>query len=416
MNVSLRKVIRAQKLLFNIGLAVAFAIILIQFIYTSYYIYQGVNFTKSSSIQSYSSITNTQLSSLKVFDIGTFINTDSHYNLTDRFAFFSDSPACTSLGISALLKQIQTPVHRCDSYLNESGNWLNIIYYSKYQLNTPLSATFGIVIIVLLVLIFIAVIQIKWSMPFFEFQRFAQDMGMRMQASPIHIHKGLFTKQAAETFDFMQERITNVLKYQNKLLAMTCHDIRTPLARMQARRLKEYGKLDKLDQRDIKEINQMLDDLVLFSKDNWLSGIQFEPTNISDFFEECISAYLEDGRQIRFVNMLDEDIEIDIKKAAFKRAINNLINNALKHGKHVEVILTNNPNAPRHLQINIMDDGPGIPKAEIKNVFNPFYTGSSSIKGNGLGLSITKEVIDIHGGAITLYNRPEGGLDVCILL
>ena len=214
----------------------------------------------------------------------------------------------------------------------------------------------------------------------------------------------------------MQKRIEHVLTYQNKLLAMTCHDIRTPLARMQARRLKSNGKLDRLDLRDIEEINQMLDDLVLFSKENWLSGIQYEPTSISDFFEECVQAYLEDNKNVRFINMLEEDIEIDLKRAAFKRAINNLINNALKYGNQVEVLLTNNKSTGANLQINIKDNGPGIPQSEIGNVFKPFYSGSSLIKGNGLGLSITKEILDIHGGNIHLRNRRSGGLDVCILL
>ncbi|WP_116963771.1 sensor histidine kinase [Fastidiosibacter lacustris] len=421
MNIDLRKVIRSQKKAFHIGLTCAMFLISIQFLATSYYVYTGAQYQRSAKIKNYDPTQSNEMSTLSFFDLSNLQNIDDAH-IHDRFAFYSKTPSCTEVDIASLLLKVEKPIHRCESYLNANGTWLNIIYYSKFQLNTPVSMVFGIVVVVLFLFIFIFFIQIKWSIPFFEFQRFAQDMGLRLHAAPLQMKNNIFTQEVADTFNFMQNRINHVLTYQNKLLAMTCHDIRTPLTRIQARRLQEHNELSTKDQKDIQEINNMLDDLVLFSKENWLSGIQFELTNICDFFDELVCEYLDSQKNVRLINKTNDDIELELKKPAFKRAINNIVNNGLKHGSEVIITLqlqslSNLINQKKTLLIiDILDNGPGIPETEIKKVFAPFYTGSSAKKGNGLGLAITKEIIDIHQGKIEITNASHGGLNVRIIL
>ncbi|WP_119329474.1 sensor histidine kinase [Cysteiniphilum halobium] len=417
MNINLRKVIRSQKKAFHIGISCAFLLILLQFITSCYYVYSGTHFQRSAEIKNYDATKQNDISTLSLFDFANIEMNEDNY-IHDRFAFYSTFPSCTELGISQLLNKVEKPIHKCESFLNSNGTWLNVIYYSKFQLNTPVSIVFGLAVGVLLIFIVLFLIQIKWSIPFFEFQRFAQDMGLRLEATPLQMRHGIFAKETADTFNFMQNRINHVLTYQNKLLAMTCHDIRTPLARIQGRRLQDQSALSLKDQRDIQEINHMLDDLVLFSKESWLNGIQFEQTNVCDFFDEIIAEYIEHNKNVRLINQMDDDLELDLKRPAFKRAINNIINNGLKHATEVLVTLQTRPQEATKpsLIIDILDNGPGIPNSEINNIFTPFYTGSSEKKGNGLGLAITKEIIDIHQGKLKVNNAKNGGLNVQIII
>ena len=418
MNINLRKVIRSQKKSFHIGISCAMVLILLQFLISCYYVYTGVQYNRFAEVKNDNLSPNQELSILNPFDIVNLNNAEDNH-IYDHYAFYSNTPACTELGIFALLLKVETPIHRCESYLNDNGGWLNVIHYSKFQLHTPVGIVFGIVIGVIFLFIALFFIQIKWSIPFFEFQRFAQDMGLRLEAAPLTMRHSIFTKETADTFNFMQDRINHVLMYQNKLLAMTCHDVRTPLARIQGRRLQDESDLSIKDQRDIQEINNMLDDLVIFSKENWLSGIQFEKINICDFFEEIVAEYVENNKKVRLINQMEDDLELEIKKSALlKRAINNLVNNGLKYGSKVLISLNTKSQAKllNQLIIKNSDDGPGIPEGELKNIFKPFYTGSSEKKGNGLGLAITKEIIEIHQGKIEISNRSEGGLNAQITL
>ena len=100
-----------------------------------------------------------------------------------------------------------------------------------------------------------------------------------------------------------------------------------------------------------------------------------------------------------------------------KRCINNLIDNAIKYGKKVNIELNKNNN---NIFIKIDDDGPGIPEIEYENVFKPFYKinkGRADSKSSvGLGLSIASDIIRSHGGNINLEKSKMNGLGVKIFL
>ena len=100
-----------------------------------------------------------------------------------------------------------------------------------------------------------------------------------------------------------------------------------------------------------------------------------------------------------------------------KRCINNLIDNALKYGKKVDIDLSKKNNS---IFIKIEDDGPGIPEKEYDNVFKPFYKidkGRTEKKSSvGLGLSIASDIIRSHGGNIKLEKSKLNGLGVKIFL
>jgi signal transduction histidine kinase len=105
------------------------------------------------------------------------------------------------------------------------------------------------------------------------------------------------------------------------------------------------------------------------------------------------------------------------KPAALKRAVRNLVDNAVKYGKTGSVGIHA---APRAVEIDIDDDGPGIPAGELARVLEPFYRVEESRNretgGVGLGLAIAHSIAQAHGGKLTLGNRPGGGLRASIVL
>ena len=105
------------------------------------------------------------------------------------------------------------------------------------------------------------------------------------------------------------------------------------------------------------------------------------------------------------------------RPTAIKRAIGNVLENAVRYGKRARVMLSETKAGPI---ITVDDDGPGIPSDRVEEVFKPFVrletSRSRETGGVGLGLSIARSVILAHGGDVTLTNRPEGGLRVEIHL
>jgi len=107
------------------------------------------------------------------------------------------------------------------------------------------------------------------------------------------------------------------------------------------------------------------------------------------------------------------NVTISCRPTAMRRAISNLVDNAIKYGGKADVALAAEA---RCVVITVEDEGPGIPRSEREKVFEPFYRiGSArdpSTGGVGLGLSVTRSIVWEHGGDITLGNRKGGGLIV----
>jgi len=110
-------------------------------------------------------------------------------------------------------------------------------------------------------------------------------------------------------------------------------------------------------------------------------------------------------------------IVLECRRISLKRALSNLVDNAVKYGGNAVVRMKDNKN---FLEITIEDNGPGIPVAEQEQVFSPFYrlepSRNPETGGIGLGLSIAQSAIQAHGGEIMLSNRDEGGLTVTVRL
>jgi signal transduction histidine kinase len=121
------------------------------------------------------------------------------------------------------------------------------------------------------------------------------------------------------------------------------------------------------------------------------------------------------GQDVGFTG--PERLVARLRSVALKRALRNLVENAVAYGGRARVTLAAEA---REIAITIDDDGPGIPEGELERVFEPFVRLESSRSretgGIGLGLAIARSIVRAHGGEIVLANRPEGGLRAMVRL
>ena len=219
-------------------------------------------------------------------------------------------------------------------------------------------------------------------------------------------------RQAAYEFDKMRKRITVHLNQRSEMLSGISHDLRTPLTRLklQIALLKQQDVAKKMSD-DIEEMERMLNEYLEFAK--YQKNEQTENISLYNTITDVIKKY--ENNKIKF--SVDESIKINIRPNSFKRCITNLTDNGLAYGNIVEISAKKMLN---NVLIFIDDDGNGIPENEYHNVIKPFYridkSRGQNKSGVGLGLSISNDIINAHGGNISLNQSPLGGLRVKISL
>lgn len=221
-------------------------------------------------------------------------------------------------------------------------------------------------------------------------------------------------RQAASAFLAMRERIQRQIGQRTEMLAGVSHDLRTPLTRMRLQ-LEMAGGIDGIIEMktDVDEMEHMLESYLAFAR-----GEGAEPpiaTNLTELLNEIAAQARRNGVAIDLHS--EGEIALPLRPNAIKRALNNLIENALQYANHVAV------NAGRRgdaIEIVIDDDGPGIPEEKRDDVFKPFFRLDTARKpgsgGTGLGLAIARDVVRGHGGDIDLDDAPGGGLRARIRL
>jgi nitrogen fixation/metabolism regulation signal transduction histidine kinase len=120
-------------------------------------------------------------------------------------------------------------------------------------------------------------------------------------------------------------------------------------------------------------------------------------------------------RQVPFrLEMLDEELHCRVDRAQFEQALLNLLKNAHESGSPPDAVALKLTRLPQGLYLEVMDGGPGMSEAVLQNALVPFY--STKRGGTGLGLALTREIVEAHGGRLSLHNREAGGLCAAILL
>jgi two-component system osmolarity sensor histidine kinase EnvZ len=223
-------------------------------------------------------------------------------------------------------------------------------------------------------------------------------------------------RRAAQAFITMRERIERYVQQRTEMLAGVSHDIKTPLTRMKL----ELAMMPEADSRamkeDIAEMEHMLDEYLDFARGE--GGEEVQPAELSDIVQDAATA--AGGARNAGPDRLKVETDglvLAVRRNALKRCVTNLIDNALKHGRHVAVTLKHNG---RFAEITVDDDGPGIPESRREEAFRPFHRldegRNLQTGGSGLGLAIARDIARAHGGDITLGESEMKGLRAKIRL
>ncbi|MET3760133.1 MULTISPECIES: ATP-binding protein [unclassified Sphingomonas] len=216
-------------------------------------------------------------------------------------------------------------------------------------------------------------------------------------------------------FNRMHARIYQLIADRTQALAAVGHDLRTPLARlrMRADAISDEALRDAVEA-DVLEMDAMVASLLAY-----LGGEgESEPRVAIDLAVLCETVcddVSDRGREAVYTG--PDHLELSVRPVTLKRAIVNLVENALHYGERVFLTLLRDGSS---VVIRIEDDGPGIPAASLARVLEPFVrldtARARDTIGLGLGLSIVARVVAEHEGTLSLSNRPEGGLRAEIAL
>jgi two-component system osmolarity sensor histidine kinase EnvZ len=270
-----------------------------------------------------------------------------------------------------------------------------------------------------LVLLSVAIIFLRNQVrPIEQLARAAEAFGKGRAVPDFKPYGATEVRRAAQAFLTMRERIERYLQQRTDMLAGVSHDLKTPLTRLKLEIAMMDGGIDTGAMNgDIAEMEHMLDEYLDFARGE--GGEESQVADLADIVRDAAAAAsrARSAGADRLMVQTEPGIVMSVRRNALRRCATNLIDNALKHGKHVDVSLHR---SERGVEIRVDDDGPGIPESRREEAFRPFHRldeGRNLQKGgSGLGLAIARDIARAHGGDLALETSDAGGLRAAIRL
>lgn len=237
----------------------------------------------------------------------------------------------------------------------------------------------------------------------------------------------------AFTFNEMLDRLENSFESQKNFVSNISHEIRTPLAAIitelelsinKERSIEEYKLAIQNALSDARKLARLSTSLLDFAKASYdPSEIAFKVTRIDEVLldarQQVQQSYPEYKIDLNFDGLFESDEEISIRGNEYllKTAFVNLFENGCKFSENnkstVSISFDDNK-----LQLEFKDQGIGISPEDLKHIFTPFYRGENKLfaDGNGIGLSLTKKIIELHNGEIKVESKVGEGTVFCVVL
>lgn len=234
----------------------------------------------------------------------------------------------------------------------------------------------------------------------------------------------------AETINEMSAKISQNERMQAEFISQLSHELRTPLTVINgwSETLLADEKMDpdtrqgmKIISSEAQRLTEMVMDLLDFTRmQDGRMTLAVELTDIRGEFEDTVFMYgsrlAQDGITLHYDDNGEDIPEIPCDPKRLRQVFLNILDNAAKHGgegKRIEAGMSFEKDC---VVVRIRDFGPGIPEDEIPLVKKKFYKGSSSVRGTGIGLAVCDEIVELHGGTLTLENARCGGTLVTVCL
>ena len=319
-------------------------------------------------------------------------------------------------GAMGRMGQSGSPARAFDVRLRD-GQWVRISATPEGEtppaLPNNLIAQLLLTLAIVTVVVMIAVRQA--TRPLRQLAQAADQLGQDLDAPPLAEGGPLETRHAAQAFNRMQARIKHLVAERARALAAVSHDLRTPLTRLRLRtELIGDEALREQMAGDLEAMAAMIDATL-----DYLRGLQDNEASRLIDIDALVHSLAEDNAVIGHPVAVAGGMRAPYhgRLSALRRALQNLIDNAIKYGGTASLrIVDDGP----ELRLVVEDDGPGIPGSELSRVGTPYYrpdiTRSRETGGVGLGLSIVKDIARLHGGELRLANRPTGGLSATLVL
>jgi signal transduction histidine kinase len=252
------------------------------------------------------------------------------------------------------------------------------------------------------------------SRPIQRLSEAAERLSENLDSPPLQISGPLEARQAAQTFNLMQERIREQVQQRGRMLAAVSHDLRTPLSRLKLRVEQiDEPKLHAQMSQDLNDMIGMLDATLTYLNEQRNSE-DLQLFDLQALIESLTENAQDNGDDVQCHGHCKP---LKIQPMAVRSCINNLIDNALRYAGQARVDIQDRNDQVR---IAVIDKGPGIAVEHHEAVFEPFYRLEGSRNRNsggvGMGMTIARDAARRMGGDLILQETPGGGLTVVLNL
>lgn len=294
------------------------------------------------------------------------------------------------------------------------GRWLNAALFTpphpKVWSDTVI---YSLTIMALVVIVGVSFATRRISAPLEALSEAAEQLGKGQKIPDLAVAGSLETQQTIIAFNRMQDRLSRFNEDRVNMLAALSHDLRTPITSLRLRLELMDDNEDKQKMLSTLEEMQAMSEATLdYVRESGQAETKSN-VDISALLQSVCDDLSDLGLPVE-LHVQDKVISF-CRTASLKRAIRNVIENAVRYGEKAEVSLSKDDT---FYTITICDQGPGIPAELMDKVFRPFSRLEQSRNRNsggiGLGLAIARDVIQNHGGQIHLDNRKPKGLQVTI--
>ncbi len=236
--------------------------------------------------------------------------------------------------------------------------------------------------------------------------------------------------ELADTINEMSFQINQNEKMQTDFISSLSHELRTPLTAITgwSETLLSGNELDrdtrrgmKIIQRETMRLTEMVVDLLDFTRiQDGRMTLNIAPADIRSEFEDTVFMYgsrlQQDAITLNYEENDDDIPEIPCDAKRMRQVFLNILDNAAKHGGEGKQIDASMTYENGYVVVRIRDYGAGIPEDELPLVKKKFYKGSSKARGSGIGLAVCDEIVQMHGGTLTLENAKDCGTLVTVRL